>query len=100
MSVRIPRVRLTIRWMMVAVAIVGVVLGWVGHVRALMRPESEFGPSVLFLEGGVAAWLLAIVLWIGRLVRIVGKDDRASGRFAHDAVSNAHSISVDPPEPE
>jgi hypothetical protein len=59
---------------MVGVAIVGIVLGLVVHVHALVREEDDFALPILLMEGCGMAILLAIASAVGWFVKLVQKD--------------------------
>jgi hypothetical protein len=67
--------RVQVRWLMIAVAVVGLILGLVVHVQVLIHDEDDFALPILMLEAFAASVLFAIALAAGIVVRSVRKDN-------------------------
>ena len=78
--------RLQLRWLMIAVAVVGLVLGLVVHIRVLARDEDDFALPILMLEALAASVLAAIALAVGFVIRSIRKDDNDAARLKRNEI--------------
>ncbi|MDB5350457.1 MAG: hypothetical protein JWN86_1704 [Planctomycetota bacterium] len=77
-----PRFRLTVRQLMVAVVVVGLALPWVIHARDAWRgdgnvPWSDSSPSVVAIEIGLDSCIVVTILGVGLV--IAGAANRSDG---------------------
>ena len=77
--------RFHVRTLMIAVAVAGVPLGLVAHVRALLWEYDDFALGVLILEGIGMAVLGAITCAVGAFVRGVRIDDAYAAQLRRRA---------------
>ena len=99
---RVPRVRFTVRRMMIAVAVVALLLGLVLHVQVLIKNEDDFAFAILFVEGMAVAVLLVTASVISFFIQIVRKDDAYATQLRRSGVparSPFLPVTPDPPEP-
>jgi bacteriorhodopsin len=78
--------RVQVRWLMIAVAVVGLVLGLVVHIRVLVHDEDDFALPILMLEAFAASVLVAIALAVGFVIRSVRKDDTYAAQLRRDDI--------------
>ena len=75
-----------LRTLMIAVAIAGVVMRLVVHVRVVVRQETDFALAILMLEGLLAAGLLTIGASVGFAVYLVRKDETYAAQMRRNDV--------------
>ena len=85
---RCPLIFFTVRRLMIAVAVVGIVLGLVIHVQFLLKDDKEVAGIILLGEGVAAAILAAIGLGVGFLVRLIHRDHDYAIRLRRNDVPN------------
>lgn len=81
--------RLRLRTMMTAVAVVGLILGMVVHIRALVHDEDDFALPIFLLEAFAVSLLFAIAVVVGLLVQLVGlirKDNNYAAQLRRNDV--------------
>jgi hypothetical protein len=71
---------------MIGIAIAGMVLGLIVHVRVLVREEDEFALPILTLEGIVVAVLLGISSVVRFVVRVMRADETYAVRLRRNEV--------------
>lgn len=81
--------RLRLRTLMTAVAVVGLILGMVVHIQVLVHEEDDFALPLFLLEAFAVSVLLAIAVVVGfvvHLVRLIRKDNDYAARLRRDDV--------------
>jgi hypothetical protein len=78
--------RVQVRWLMIAVAVVGLILGLVVQIQVLVNDEDDFALSILILEAFAASVLAAIALAVGFVVRSVRKDDAYAAQLRRNDI--------------
>jgi hypothetical protein len=71
---------------MIGIAIAGIVLGLIVHVRVRVREEDEFALPILTLEGIVVAVLLGISSVVRFVVRVMREDETYAVRLRRNEV--------------
>ena len=70
---RLPRVRFTIRRMLVAAGLAVGLLAWAAHARRVLREGGDFAVAALVLEIVAAQVAAAAILAVGIAACLVGK---------------------------
>jgi hypothetical protein len=108
---RVPRVRFTIRWLMIAVAVVGTVLGVVLERRSRFLRLADYHRSQIVGAHRVQALMRnggCVTFWMDAKGRTVSSPQEAKDRW-HTELSSKYVLAArcpwlpvesDPPEPE
>jgi hypothetical protein len=78
--------RLRLRTLMTAVAVVGSVLGMVVHIQVLVHDEDDFALPILVLEVFAVSVLLAIAFVVGFVIRLIRKDDAYAAQLRRNDI--------------